>query len=97
MIDFQHDVIELPQRIANARRNGLDVSDDGFIATPEGPIHVDDWSASDELDLLRKYADSDCRCPCCDETRHCVAGCTLQADAMDAWERMQAARKAILG
>ena len=43
MIDFQHDVIELPSRIEKARSLGIEASDDGFIdGGKDGPIHIDD-------------------------------------------------------
>ena len=64
----------------------------------------EEWDAMDDLDAkhselvrLREYVEADCRCPCCCETRVCLEGCTFQADAPDAWERMQAARKAMWG
>jgi hypothetical protein len=43
-IDFQREVIDLPKRIRAARRAGMTVSNDGFIATPDGPVHIDDLS-----------------------------------------------------
>lgn len=32
----------LPERIDRIRRYGIAVSDDGFFATPDGPVHIDD-------------------------------------------------------
>lgn len=32
----------LPERIDQIRRYGIAVSDDGFTATPTGPVHIDD-------------------------------------------------------
>jgi hypothetical protein len=34
--------MDLPTRIAIVRRHGLEVSDDGFTPTPDGPVHIDD-------------------------------------------------------
>ena len=53
--------------------------------------------AAAELDRLRAYVEADCRCPCCNTTRHCLGECTFRDDAADAWERMAAARVATWG
>ena len=53
--------------------------------------------AADGLDRLRAYVEADCHCPCCEETRHCMSGCTFRDDSQDGWERMVAARKAMWG
>jgi hypothetical protein len=34
--------LDLPTRIDLVRRHGLEVSDDGFVPTLDGPIHIDD-------------------------------------------------------
>lgn len=34
--------MNMPERIDELRRRGLTVSDDGFMPTPDGPVHIDD-------------------------------------------------------
>ena len=46
-IDFQYSVVDLPKRIRAARRRGLQISSDGFVATPDGPKHIDDMTRAE--------------------------------------------------
>lgn len=50
-----------------------------------------------EIMRLRAYVEADCRCPFCTTVRHCLPGCTYKDYDLNAWDRMQAARKAMWG
>lgn len=43
----------LPSRIRSARRRGLQVSEDGFVATPDGPKHIDDMGPEELAGVVR--------------------------------------------
>ena len=38
-----------------------------------------------------------CRCPCCEETRECLPGCSFAADEPEDAQRMSEARKVLAG
>lgn len=72
----------LPERINLIRRYGIDVSDDGFFATPDGPVHIDgsklgrallahdDLLAACKAVLRDIYADGWPRC--CEDIRSAI-------------------------
>ena len=50
----------MPTRIAIVRRYGIEVSDDGFTPTPDGPVHIDDSKECKALirhNLIQQAAD----------------------------------------
>lgn len=45
-----------------------------------------------EVERLRSWIEGDCICPCCQETRACLEGCTFAEDCPNEAERMNEAR-----
>ena len=47
------------------------------------------------VQMLIDFAESFAYCPCCQETRVCVEGCTYRDDCEEQWEIMERARLAL--
>ena len=51
-----------------------------------------DW---ERVKTLVEFIAWEAECPCCTETEKCTEGCTMEQDAPEGWERIQAVREVL--
>lgn len=61
----------------------------------------DDRSIGEEaaslIERLTTWLQGDAACPCCEQTRECVDGCTFVIDDVQSYERMESVRALLRG